>query len=624
MNKKPSEEKVWLKYYKEGAYEKANNIPKDKTVWDVLEEKLFEYYDIPALEYFGKVFSKEEFIDMCYTWARTFRAMGVDENEIVPIYGPVLPDICAMALALNIIGACPYFLKLAISEEALREETAECKIAIVFDGMWNNVRKVFQDDKFKKVIVATVPIDMPSPKKEIMTFINKIQAKKNKSQIPNKDKYIWADKAKKIANYYKGNVEVPFVPNRRAFITSSSGTTVGGLVKGIVATNESVISQLYCQAYSEIPYYTGDRVLNNLPFTAATSLNSMFLYPIYKGLTVLIDPRVSSKNYYNQITKLKPNIALTTGSAWECFFNKVSYEIKQGKNFDFSYAKGWSVGGEGIDVKKFDKWNEIMKKANAYNQLFSGYGLSETFSGISVDNVKAKAETPKQIISVGIPEAGATVGIFNEQGEELDYNQRGELWIKTQNVMQEYYKKPSLTANTKIDGWIHTGDLAEIDKNGLIYVWGRLSDTITLNGKKIYFFDIVNIIKENEFIDDAIILSMPTQNKDDNLVVHIVWNQNISQNAKQTYIEQLNKQLKDILPENIMILGYAEHETMLPYSQTTLKKDKNKMANQTSGYFQVIDGNLYNVDFIKQENGKYLPKYTIAYNNKKLKSLIRK
>lgn len=52
--RKPSEERIWEKYYEKGASDYANNIPQGKTVWDVIEEKLYEYYDIPALEYFKK------------------------------------------------------------------------------------------------------------------------------------------------------------------------------------------------------------------------------------------------------------------------------------------------------------------------------------------------------------------------------------------------------------------------------------------------------------------------------------------------------------------------------------------------------------------------------------------
>ncbi len=617
----PSVDKLWLKYYKEGAEDLANNIPINKTLWDVIEEKLLEYYDVPALEYFGKIFSKQEFIDSCYLWARTFRAMGVEENEIVPIYGPVVPDICAMVFGLNMIGASAYFLKLAISKEALEEETRDSKIAVVYDGMWKNVREEFSKDKFKKVIVASVTADMPSPKKEIVSFLNKMQSKKDKSQIPNEKKYIWIDKAREISEYYTGKVKVPFIENRPVLITSSSGTTINGVVKGTVATNESVISQILSGTYSEIPYFVGDRVLNHFPFTASTSLNSLYLLPLYNGLTVVIDPRVSEKDFYNQIINLKPNIALTTGSAWESFFNRVKKEMESGKKFDFSYAKGWTVGGEGTDCNKFENWNQIMKQAGATSSLFSGYGLSETFSAVSVENSKHKYKFTKPIMSVGLPQAGMIVGVFDKNGNELTYNQRGELYVKTNAHMKEYYKKPELTKTTLIDDWIHTGDLAEIDDEGSLYIWGRINDGIDLpSGEKLRLFDIANKIKEYDVIDDAMVLPMLT-NEENTLVVHIVWNKNVEENNKALYLNNINSSLKSYLPNGIKIIGYAFHEGMLPYSSTTLKKDKNKLSKQTDGYFCLEDQKLIPIKF-ESKNGKY----EIIYENidENVKKLIKK
>ena len=412
----PSVDKVWLKYYQPGAEERANNIPTNKTVWDVIEEQLYLYYDYPAIEYFGRVFSKQEFIDLCYTWARTFRAMGVNENEVVPVYGPFVPDICAMTLGLNMIGACPYFLKLAISPQALAEETKEAKIAVVYDGMWANVAHEFSKDRFKNVIVATVTADMPSPKKEIVSFLSKMQALKSKTKIPDEKKYIWADKARDIANYYSGDVKAPFVSNRPTFITSSSGTTVGGIVKGTVATNESTISQLYMGDISEIQYYPGDRCLCHFPPTASTALNMLFLVALYKGETVVLDPRVSEKDFYYQLTQLKPNMTISTGSAWEAFFNRVSKEMQEGKKFDFSYAKGWTVGGEGTDVSKIMKWDAILSKANATHMLYNGYGLSELFSAAAAELESKRYDFSKQIMSVGIPYAGINMGVFDENG----------------------------------------------------------------------------------------------------------------------------------------------------------------------------------------------------------------
>lgn len=152
----PSIDKPWLKYYKANAEEEANCIPEGKTVWDIIEEKLYQYIDIPALEYFGRKISRKEFIDNVYLWARAFKNLGVKEDEIVAYYGLFMPDVCFMILALNMIGACPYFLKLAITPEALAEETKDCKIAIVFDQMWENVKGEFTKDKYEKVIIARI------------------------------------------------------------------------------------------------------------------------------------------------------------------------------------------------------------------------------------------------------------------------------------------------------------------------------------------------------------------------------------------------------------------------------------------------------------------------------------
>ena len=602
----PSIDKPWLNLYPEGAESRAINIPPNKTIWDIIENKIEEYYDVPAIEYFGNQIAREDFRELCYTWARTFRALGVQEDEIVPIYGPFVPDICAMFFALNMIGACPYFLKLAMSKEALEEETKEAKIGIVYDGMWSLVSSEFSKDKYKNIIIATATANMPTLKRHIVSLLNMINAKKEKSKIPNDKKYIWIDRAREMANYYTGNVKVPFVKNRNAVITSSSGTT-GGVVKGVIATNESVISQVYSTTYSDIPYKKGFRTLNHFPPTAATSLNSLFLVPLMNGATVLIDPRVTINDFYNQLVKMKPEICINTSSLWEAFFNRIVKEIQQGKKFDFDYAYGWMIGGEGTSVKKFKKWNDIMHDCNGPG-IYGGYGLSETFSGISIDRVDVEPNYSKPIAGVGSIQAGMIAGIFDKDGRELSYNQRGELRVKTQTQMKGYYKKSQLTDETIVDGWIKTGDIAEIDDRGFLYVWGRMKDSIKIDNKEIYLFDIANKIREKEYIDDALVISMPTDESDYNLVAHIVWNNNVLSHDKLPYIMDLNSSMEQYLPKGVILNTYSEHETMIPYSPTTLKKDKNKLSHQTTGFIQVNNDRLENVEFFLLSDEKHYSK----------------
>lgn len=597
----PSLDKPWLKYYKENAYEDANNIPKGKIVWDVIEENLNKHLDIPAIEYFGRNISRKEFIDNVYLWAKAFKQLGVKKNEVVAYYGPFIPDVCFMLFGLNIIGACPYFLKLAISAEALEEETRECRFAIVFDQMWDKVSDEFSKDRFEKVIVARINDAMSAPKKQIVGILSGI---KSKTRIPKGEKYISVSEARKLASKFSGEIRVPFEENRNAFITSSSGTTVGGEVKGVIATNESVIAQAYSTLMSDTPYRAGDRTLNHFPPTASTSLNSLCFVGLISGATILIDPRVSEDAFYHQLIEEKPSMCINTGSLWETFFNRVEAEAEKGKKFDFSYARGWMIGGEGTTVEKMKKWNSIVQKYGG-NGLFGGYGLSETFSGICIDRTDFRGGLLRKCLGIGVPQAGMDVGIFDKNGKELSYNQRGELWVRTKAAMKGYYNKPELTANTKVNGWIRTGDLDSIDENGFVYVWGRVKDAITLSsGKRLFLFDVENKIKENWFIDDAIVLEKK-YGPGVNLVAHIVWSKNVKENEWVDHLQEINKQIREFEPE-ITLDTYAFHEGMLPYSATTLKKDKNKMAKQNDGYYQVELANLKRVHFVSNGDGGYI------------------
>ncbi len=81
------------------------------------------------------------------------------------------------------------------------------------------------------------------------------------------------------------------------------------------------------------------------------------------------------------------------------------------------------------------------------------------------------------------------------------------------------------------------------------------------------------------------------------MVAHIVWRNSCDEQEKKGCLTALNKAVEESFPKGIQISAYAEHDGMLPYSPTTLKKDKNKMSKQTTGYVQVIDGQLRDIVF---------------------------
>jgi long-subunit acyl-CoA synthetase (AMP-forming) len=188
--------------------------------------------------------------------------------------------------------------------------------------------------------------------------------------------------------------------------------------------------------------------------------------------------------------------------------------------------------------------------------------------------------------------------------------------------MKGYYNKPELTEKSTKDDWITTGDLAEIDDEGFVYIWGRLSDKVkSADNKEVYLFDVANLLRENKFIDDAIVLQMPTDENENNLVAHIVWNEEVAEANKKDCIKEMNRQLESFLPEGIEVSAYSAHKGMLPYSPTTLKKDKNGLSRQYSGYVQVIDDKMCSVEFAPNDIKQFSKKTKVI---EKGKSLIKR
>jgi long-chain acyl-CoA synthetase len=112
--------------------------------------------------------------------------------------------------------------------------------------------------------------------------------------------------------------------------------------------------------------------------------------------------------------------------------------------------------------------------------MFQGYGLSEATPVISSNSQKKH-----KLGSSGALVANLELKILDSDGNELPVGEKGEIVIKGENVMLGYWKNPEATQKTIIDGWLHTGDMGYMDKDGFLYVLGRFKSLlISSDGEK--------------------------------------------------------------------------------------------------------------------------------------------
>ena len=146
---------------------------------------------------------------------------------------------------------------------------------------------------------------------------------------------------------------------------------------------------------------------------------------------------------------------------------------------DLDHVRWVSYGGAPIAADSVHKIMDAFPTARVGN----GFGLTET---ASLTSFLPHEEAVDHADSVGFAMPIVDLAIDDPDSE----TGVGELLVRGENVVQGYWQKPDATAETFVDGWLHTGDLARIDEDGLLYIVDRAKDMINRGGENVYSIEV--------------------------------------------------------------------------------------------------------------------------------------
>ena len=162
-------------------------------------------------------------------------------------------------------------------------------------------------------------------------------------------------------------------------------------------------------------------------------------------------------------------------------------EVPGIEQVDFSSLKYFLYGAAPMSVEK-------LKKAIAvFGPVMAGaYGQTEAPASIAYAAARralrrsASSRSDERLSSVGRPGPLIRVEIMNERQPVLRPGETGEICVRGDLVMKGYYKAPEQTAETIVDGWLHTGDIGHLDADGYLHITDRKKDMIITGGFNVY------------------------------------------------------------------------------------------------------------------------------------------
>lgn len=297
-------------------------------------------------------------------------------------------------------------------------------------------------------------------------------------------------------------------PDDDATIMYTSGTT--GRPKGALATHRAIVSNmlnsLTCQMRMllrrgeeppEPDPNEQNATLLAIPFFHATGSFAVLIPSMLQGAKIVSQYKWDAGEALPIIEREEiNNVGGVPAIAWQLL------EHPDRDKYDLSTIKAVSYGG----APSAPELVSTIKKRFPEAAPGNGWGMTETCATATLNIGEDYVNRPD---SAGAAPGAVEIKIVGGDGKEVPAGEVGELWCKGPMNCKAYWNKPEATAETFVDGWVVTGDLARIDDEGFLYLVDRAKDMLIRGGENIYCIEVESALYDHPAVMDASVVGIP-------------------------------------------------------------------------------------------------------------------
>jgi len=451
-------------------------------------ERVFLVYEDERVTY-------EAFHRAVAAFAIELQAQGVEKGDRVAVVMRNLPEWVVAFYAAAAIGAIVTPLNAWWTGPELEYGLTDsgAKVAVMDAERFQRMTEHFSNcPELKRVYVSREPDEIAHP------YVTKLE-----------DVLGAANAWGKLPDQPIPPVEIDTDDDATIFYTS--GTT--GKPKGALATHRAVNCNIFTAGAAAARVFLRKGEAPPAPDPAAPQRAALLSVPFFHvtGCFAMLNPTMATGGKlvlmfkwepiraFELIEREKVNLAGGVPTiAWQLL------EHPAREKYDLSSLEGVSYGGAPSAPELVRRLKEVFPKS----QSGQGWGMTETCATVTSNSGEDYQHRPDSCgpaaavaeLQIRDPADGVTV---------LPPGVVGELWSKGPMNARAYWNKPEPTAQTFVDGWVRTGDLARLDEEGFCFIIDRAKDMLIRGGENIYCVEVENVLYDHPAVMDAAVVAKP-------------------------------------------------------------------------------------------------------------------
>lgn len=483
-------ERPWLKHYEAGV-PYTIGIPR-VPIHRLLRSAVRRFPNRTALIFEKKRFSYRFINREVNRFANALLSLGLRKGNRVILLLPNIPQLVFCFFGTLKIGAVVVFIPPTTDPEELVRQVQESDANLLITvKSWAGLAQQIQTKTKLPHIILTDGADY-------LSFIKKkLSNKKNEgSSVPGSINYL---RLLKRQNIHSPAAYVS--PNDLAVIQYTGGTTANA--KGVMLTHGNLVANTMQTRQWMVDGEEGkERFLSVLPFSHIYGLTTALTVPIAFGATIILKPQFQLLDILKTIKRFQPTIFPGTPNMYVAINN-----FRGVRKYRIRSIKACISGSAPLPVEVQEAFEKLTK-----GRLVEGYGLTEASPVTHANPLHGLRKSGS--IGIPLPSTEACIVDLVKGRKEVPAGQIGELAIRGPQVMLGYWKDPEATSKVLTDdGWLLTGDVAQMDLEGYFRIIARKSEMWYPNkrSKPAFPRDVEEVIYEIPHIKEVAVIAIAGQ-----------------------------------------------------------------------------------------------------------------